>query len=81
MEDNNNIEVFVDLWKMKVSNKVQHFVWRLVWDKLPTRKNLRKGNVDLEDDKCLLCLTQQEDVSHIFLHCPTVLPMWWECLS
>ena len=42
MEDNNNIEVFVDLWKMKVSNKVQHFVWRLVWDKLPTRKNLRK---------------------------------------
>ena len=81
MEENNDKEVFVDLWKMKVPSKVQHFVWRLVQDRLPTRKNLRRRNVDLEDDRCLSCLTQQEDASHIFFQCPKVLPMWWECLS
>ena len=30
VEDSNNKAVFVDLWKMKVPSKVQHFVWRLV---------------------------------------------------
>ena len=38
-------------------------------------------NVDLEDDRCPLCLTQQEDASHIFFLCPKVLPVWWGCLS
>ena len=57
VEDNNDKVVFVDLWKMKVPNKVQHFLWRLVWDRLPTRKNLRRRNVDLENARCPPCLT------------------------
>ena len=32
---------------MKVPNKIQHFVWRLVRDKLPIGKNLRRRNVEV----------------------------------
>jgi len=35
-------EIFKRVWKVKVSNKVGHLVWRLVRDRLPSGRNLGK---------------------------------------
>ena len=41
------VEEFRELWKLKVPSKVAVFAWRLLKDKLPTRDNLRKKQIDL----------------------------------
>lgn len=33
---------FDELWKIKVQNKILAFAWRLLQDRLPTRRNLHK---------------------------------------
>ena len=45
----NDNEVFKELWKLKVPSKVSPFAWRLIRDRLPTKANLRRRNVDLND--------------------------------
>ncbi|KAH1205508.1 hypothetical protein GmHk_16G046191 [Glycine max] len=57
------------------------FAWRLLRDRLPTRKNLQRRQIQLPDSLCPLCRTQQEDASYLFFHCSKVQPIWWETMS
>ena len=65
--DENEDGALTLIWKMKIPSKVAHFVWRLVRDRLPTRANLRRRNVQLDDYHCPFCLSHEEEASHIFL--------------
>jgi len=74
-------EAFKELWKLKVPSKVTTFAWRLLNDRLPTKDNLRRKHVELNDHLCPFCSSVEESASHLFFHCSKVLPLWWESLS
>ena len=74
-------EEFKELWKLKVPSKVAMFAWRLLIDRLPTKDNLRRKQVELNDYLCPFCSSVEESASHLFFHCSKVLPLWWESLS
>jgi len=69
------------LWKLKVPNKILAFAWRLLRDRLPTRANLRRRQIELEDTTCRLCRGVEETAGHLFFNCSEVLPVRWESLS
>ena len=51
---------FTELWKVKVLSKVAFFAWRLIRDRLPTKINLRRRNVDIHDPTCPFCKNKEE---------------------
>ena len=81
IEDENQDGALQDLWKLKIPAKVSFFAWRLIRDRLPTKSNLRRRQVELEDSMCPFCRNKEEDASHIFFDCSTTQPLWWESQS
>eukprot|EP00256_Glycine_max_P035539 XP_006582029.1 uncharacterized protein LOC106794242 [Glycine max] len=79
--DRSQEECFVKLWRLKVPARFLVFGWKLLRDRLPTRKNLQRRQIPLPDSLCPLCRTHQEDASHLFFHCSKVQPIWWETMS
>ena len=47
----------------------------LMRDRIPTRVNLLRRNVDLQDSRCPSCLSMDED-SHLFFNSNRIIPMW-----
>ncbi|KAL5180969.1 putative ribonuclease H protein [Glycine soja] len=79
--DSSQEECFEKLWRIKVPARFLVFAWRLLRDRLLTRKNLQRRQIQLTDSLCPLCRTQQEDASHLFFHYSKVQPIWWETMS
>ena len=73
--------VFDELWKLKISSKTCFFVWRIIRDRLPTKINLRRRHVEINDVLCPFCMNNEEDAVHLFFQCSKILPLWWESLS
>ncbi|KAH1265731.1 putative ribonuclease H protein [Glycine max] len=69
---------FNQLWEIKVPPRALSFAWRLLWDRLPTKENLIRRQVVIENDLCTFCQSQVESASHLFFTCKNVMPMWWE---
>ena len=69
---------FCQLWGTKIPPRALIFAWRLLWDRLPTKENLSKRQVDLANDSCPFCQNHPESSSHLFFTCQKVLPLWWE---
>ena len=74
-------QAFEELWKLKVPLKYGVFVWRLLRDRLPTKINLHRRQVELMDRSCPFCTSMEEKARHMFFHCSKVIPIWWETLS
>ncbi|KAH1243657.1 putative ribonuclease H protein [Glycine max] len=74
-------ECYSKLWSIKVPSKVIVFAWRLLRDRLPTRLNLQRRQVQLTDISCPFCIIKEEDAAHLFLHCSKIQPLWWETMS
>ena len=72
---------FVDIWKLKIPAKSTMFAWRLIRDRLPTKMNLRRRQVMVNDTMCPLCGLKEEEAAHLFFNCSNTLPLWWESLS
>ena len=64
--DGSNLRRF---WKIQVSHKVRHFVWRACCDILPTKYNLKHGQV-LTEDLCAECNLGSETTGHVCWSCP-----------
>ncbi|XP_028216728.1 uncharacterized protein LOC114398781 [Glycine soja] len=71
---------FKELWKLRVPLKVAIFMWRLIQDKLPTKVNLKKKRVELQEYLCPFCRLVEE-TCHLFFHCSKISPLWWESQS
>ncbi|KAH1242342.1 ATP-dependent DNA helicase RECG, chloroplastic [Glycine max] len=69
---------FHQLWDLKIPLKALSFAWRLLWDRLPTKDNLSRRQVEIDNDLCPFCQSQPETASHLFFTCGKVLPLWWE---
>ena len=78
--DENQDGVFTELWKVKVPSKASFFAGRLIRDRLPTKINLRKRNVEIKDLTCPYYKNKEEDAAHLFFSCSKILPLWWESI-
>ncbi|KAK2447871.1 putative mitochondrial protein [Trifolium repens] len=65
-----------EIWKAPVPNRVRNFLWRLGKNILPTRANLEKKGVQIEN-LCPQCQSAPETVDHIFLHCHLSQLTWF----
>ena len=75
------LSAFEELWKTNAPNKVLAFAWRLLRDRLPTRANLHRRQVKLNDTTCVFCSNLEENTGHVFFHCSKISPLWWESMS
>ena len=71
----------MELWKLRIPAKSAVFAWRLIRDRLPTKSNLRRRQVEVNDMLCPFCSNKEEDAAHLFFNCSKILPLWWESLS
>ena len=63
------------IWKLKVPNKVRHFMWRASSESLPTNFNLCSRHI-LPDNNCALCEDHPEDVLHCLWLCDYAKSIW-----
>ncbi|KAH1226188.1 Receptor-like protein kinase ANXUR2 [Glycine max] len=54
--------------------------WRLFLDRLPTRGNLSRRSIPIQDITCPLCGCQHEEAGHLFFHCKMTKGLWWESM-
>ncbi|KAK6126239.1 hypothetical protein DH2020_040011 [Rehmannia glutinosa] len=57
-----------NLWSLNIPPKVQHFVWRICRDCLPTRDNLTRRHIQVEIC-CVICRNHIENCWHLFVDC------------
>ncbi|KAL5142204.1 putative ribonuclease H protein [Glycine soja] len=74
-------DCFDKLWSVKVPTKITVFAWRLILDRLPTKNNLQRRQVQLTETSCPFCRNSEEDSAHLFLHCDRIQPIWWKTIS
>lgn len=56
--------------------KVNVLLWRVVYNKLPTRQNLVDRNVDIPSFLCQSCSLEVEDCKHVFVDCEVASQVW-----
>ncbi|XP_071739293.1 uncharacterized protein [Rutidosis leptorrhynchoides] len=63
-------------WISWIPKKINLFIWRLNSDRIRIRSNLTKRSVNLDSTICPLCLSNSEDVDHLFTRCRHTIPLW-----
>ncbi|KAF7810509.1 reverse transcriptase [Senna tora] len=64
------------IWRLKVAEKVKHFIWRLCTNSLPTMVNLMKKRC-LVKACCPVCGSEDESGEHLFLFCKWIEMVWF----
>ncbi|XP_050124189.1 uncharacterized protein LOC126601507 [Malus sylvestris] len=64
------------MWLANVSSKVKICIWMSCLNALPTRVNLKKRKI-LVDDCCPFCNNTPETIEHDFLHYSRVATIWF----
>lgn len=54
---------------------VNHFLWKVCYDILPTKMNLYKKFV-IQNSICHICTREEETTIHALLSCPTTSDVW-----
>ncbi|GAU37587.1 hypothetical protein TSUD_395600 [Trifolium subterraneum] len=72
--------VFDHLWESPAPSKVVAFSWKLLYDRIPTRRKLEaRGLLGLDTPwECVGCVGNVESSSHLFLHCPSAMMVWYD---
>ena len=74
-----NSDVFSVLWKTKALPKVMITAWRILWDRIPTRRNLESRGIIVSSVLCAFCNMAEETTQHLFLDCIFVHLVWMLC--
>jgi hypothetical protein len=71
-------KAFMSLWKCCAPSKVQAFGWQLLIDRLPTRQNLFRRQINLGEGNhhCVWCGAELETAVHLFLYCDFSRKIW-----
>jgi len=75
MQDNNH-QVWKELWKIKSIPRHIHFSWRILHEKLLIKNNLFKRGIS-NDSLCVLCWEHNETISHFFMECHWSKQIWF----
>ncbi|KAM6584506.1 hypothetical protein CsatB_011508 [Cannabis sativa] len=67
--------VWKEIWKAPVHERVKLFLWKVCKDILPCGSRLRTvfGN----DSHCVLCSDGEDSILHLFFHCPFARACWF----
>ena len=63
------------VWSTKIIPRHQFVLWLAFRERLTTRDRISKY-MDIPDTKCVLCLTAEESIAHIFGDCSFIAPHW-----
>ena len=63
------------IWKVKVSKRVDFFIWTVAHGQILTLDNLMLRGRPLANRCCLFCYNV-ESVDHLLLFCPIALSLW-----
>lgn len=66
------------IWGLQVPNASKVFMWRAYSNILPTKDNLLKRGIVL-DDSCIFCNREKETALHILWECPPSMDVWGVC--
>ena len=71
-------QIWRSIWGMKTPNKIRSFAWKAFRGILPTKENLKRRHV-IVDDLCETCGKEPENYSHLFWFCDKVAKVWSNC--
>ena len=63
------------IWRARVPPKVAFFAWEASWGKVLTHEQLQRRGFSLAN-RCFLCLSEEETVDHLLLHCIKTRVLW-----
>ncbi|KAL0439338.1 UNVERIFIED_CONTAM: putative ribonuclease H protein [Sesamum latifolium] len=63
------------IWSLDLHNRLKIFIWRLLFDVLPTKGKLGQF-LQIPNTECSLCDWQVENAHHLFLCCPFAERIW-----
>ncbi|KAK2446576.1 hypothetical protein QL285_017365 [Trifolium repens] len=74
---------FATLWKCVAPSKVLGFAWQLLLERIPTRCNLARRQIQLLDNeqRCVWCGREDETVMHLFIYCDFARQVWMEIFN
>jgi hypothetical protein len=81
-EDGFEVEWANEIWNPLIPAKMSILAWRLFYDRLPTKDNLRKRGVHLNSSSlCVGGCGCVENANHVFFNCPMLSCVWKETLK
>jgi len=70
------VDIFKCLWHLKIPPKVAFLVWRVLYDRLPTKNNLYKRKIRLNNNDYAFTFCLEEHVSNLFFTCKFTYRIW-----
>lgn len=65
-----------------VPPKVSLLFWQVCFDKIASKLNLiKRGIIEPEEGKCVICRVHDESVIHLFLHCSKISGLWYHIME
>ncbi|GLT60899.1 hypothetical protein SLA2020_336400 [Shorea laevis] len=66
------------LWSLKIQHRLKLFLWKFIWNILPTRTNIFKfsNTVSTEELACPFCDGPAETLNRLFLDCGFARAVW-----
>jgi hypothetical protein len=59
------------LWKLKLNHRLKLFLWKMVWNIIPTKFRISQSiPSSLQDTSWFLCSYPTDSISHLFFTCP-----------
>ncbi|XP_022041996.1 uncharacterized protein LOC110944652 [Helianthus annuus] len=63
-------------WCKWLPIKCNVFMWRMLMDRIPTKKALQRRGIDCGDLRCKFCNEQEDCIDHIFTACMLTCGVW-----
>ncbi|GJY15782.1 RNA-directed DNA polymerase, eukaryota, reverse transcriptase zinc-binding domain protein [Tanacetum coccineum] len=63
-------------WIHHIPIKVNIFIWKLMFNKLPSKVNLDRRGIDVNSIVCPIFQMDIETINHIFFSCDVALDLW-----
>ncbi|KAE8698414.1 hypothetical protein F3Y22_tig00110597pilonHSYRG00143 [Hibiscus syriacus] len=82
-ENVNQNLLWKSFWYGLVPNNIEHFAWRVLINRVPTKVELLKRGVSLVETSCVLRKNEIETIDHLFFSCEVSWRIWcsWIGLS
>ncbi|KAL4557518.1 hypothetical protein LXL04_035699 [Taraxacum kok-saghyz] len=65
-----------NFWNKWVPKKHNIFIWRVIIDRIPTRRNLSDKGIDIPCTLCPICEENEDDSFHLFFACTLAVTLW-----
>jgi hypothetical protein len=64
------------LWKLKLSDRLKLFLWKIAWDIIPTKARLNRIFPIPSNLICPLCSSEEDSLMHLFFRCTFARIAW-----